>query len=188
MGRESLERTLGARVTHTDAWIANAGNITPFHCAGGPNLFCMIHGEKRWTLVSPAHSHAMYPAIGRNDHALYVDSKIPGTPADALGALAGFPLFRRAPRLVAHLKAGDVLYNPAWWWHQVENLTETVAVAQRILPTAYLPDRFSLFLYALSVSSRPHIMLRAIRGQRMRDDVLHLADVRRADPAWREAS
>ena len=34
-----------------------------------------------------------------------------------------FPLYRYVPKYVAHLKPGDVLFNPRWWWHAVDNLT-----------------------------------------------------------------
>ena len=61
-----LDACFDVDVSHTDLWMANKGNISPFHCAGGANLFCMVHGSKRWTLVSPRETPLMYPEVGRN--------------------------------------------------------------------------------------------------------------------------
>lgn len=177
LGIDPLMQRVGYGATRTDLWMAPGGNISPFHTAGGGNLFCMVHGEKRWTLVPPNQSRFMYPEVGRNAHALYVDSKLPATPAPALDSLAErFPLFAQAGYQVAHLKAGDVLYNPPWWWHQVENLTETVAAAHRFQPRRYRPDLMNAYFYGLSAMSRPKFLYDIARGQVMSDDATHLAD------------
>lgn len=90
-----------------------------FHCANNFNAFTMLHGRKRWTLVHPDHSYFMYPIVSR--HSAYVASIINHVEAPP-GATE---LFGFCPRYEVVLEPGDVLFNPPWWWHQVENLDET---------------------------------------------------------------
>ena len=169
-------------VTRTDLWLAAGGNISPFHTAGGGNLFCMVSGEKRWTLVSPDQSARMYPEIGRNNHGLYFDSAIPATPAPNLDSVhAAYPRFAGVTYLTAHLRPGDVLFNPPWWWHQVENLTETVAAAHRFNPKNWRPNAMTAYFYALCVASRPRFLWDVAQGKTMSDDATHLADHRLRD-------
>lgn len=43
-----------------------------------------------------------------------------------------FPLYKFAPKMVATLEPGDVLFNPPWQWHMIENLEdESIGVATR---------------------------------------------------------
>ncbi len=43
-----------------------------------------------------------------------------------------FPLFKYCPVYTAEINAGDVLFNPPWWWHSIKNVTPTtVGVASR---------------------------------------------------------
>ena len=99
---------------------------TGFHCARSLNFFFMVEGEKSWTLVHPEHTPFMYPIL--NTYVASVASPI-GNPKFAD---RDFTLYRRIPKYRAHLKPGDVLMNPPWWWHEVQNLTpSTIAVATR---------------------------------------------------------
>ena len=44
------------------------------------------------------------------------------SPVDILSPdLNRFPLFRRARRLECTLRPGDVLFMPAFWWHEVQS-------------------------------------------------------------------
>jgi hypothetical protein len=98
-----------------------------FHCAGIWNFFYMIEGRKKWTFVDPALTWMIYPSINIS--------------AVAFSSLVSFPdkcdlsvykLYKYCPRYSVELNPGDVLFNPPWWWHAVDNLTLTsVAVATR---------------------------------------------------------
>ena len=110
-----------------------ASGVT-YHCANYGNLFFMVKGRKKWTFVDSAHSFFLYPTfptVMRNSisritwHTLHNEK---GT--EALNK--HFPLFRYAPKYVYTLQPGDMLYNPAWNWHLVENLDdESIGVASR---------------------------------------------------------
>ena len=69
----------------------------------------------------------MFPAINRN--AIYQSCAIkdPNTVLERYK-----PLWRIVPRYSAVLERGDVLLNSPWWWHCIENLSDSsVAVATR---------------------------------------------------------
>jgi hypothetical protein len=97
-----------------------------YHCANNVNLFLMLHGRKRWTFVDPAWSYGMYPWVTRSG--AYVASIVGHrelSPDDQV-------LVEACPRWQVELEPGDVLLNPPWWWHEVENLdAETVGCATR---------------------------------------------------------
>lgn len=100
-------------------WLGTAANISS-HYDTTDNLACVIAGRRRFTLYSPE-------LIGR----LYVgplDNTMAGPPVSlAASAPAGseneFPLFAeiRDQALRVELEAGDALYLPKLWWHQVES-------------------------------------------------------------------
>jgi hypothetical protein len=117
-----------------------------FHCANNFNAFTMLHGRKRWTFVHPAFSYWMYPIVSR--HSAYVASIIHHVEAPP----GADDLFRYCPRYEVVLEPGDVLLNPPWWWHQVENLDdETVGCASRWIGTG-VPDTNPLFSFAQTSS------------------------------------
>ncbi len=98
---------------------------SPAHFAVSPNLFYMIEGGKRWTIVDPAFSYLTYAVLN---------------PIDGFTALCWMdeadaercPLYRFCPRFEVDLKPGDLLYNPRYWMHSVVNLTkQSVGVAVR---------------------------------------------------------
>lgn len=103
------------------------GTGTAFHCANAYNFFFQIEGVKKWTFVDPRWTMFMFPAINRN--AIYQSCAIkdPNTVINRYK-----PLWRVEPRYSAVLERGDVLLNPPWWWHCIENLSDSsVAVATR---------------------------------------------------------
>ena len=100
-------------------WLGTAANISS-HYDTFDNLACVIAGHRRFTLYSPEHIARLY--IGP------IDNTMSGPPvslaaAAPVGDIAKFPLFEaiRDQALVAELEAGDALYMPKLWWHQVES-------------------------------------------------------------------
>jgi hypothetical protein len=100
-------------------WLGTAANISS-HYDTFDNLACVIAGRRRFTLYAPE-------LIGR----LYVgplDNTMSGPPVSLaasapFGSDKQFPLFEeiRDQALQAELEAGDALYLPKLWWHQVES-------------------------------------------------------------------
>ena len=104
-----------------------------WHCATGNNLFFMIQGRKRWTFIHPDHGWLLYPLVNQTCQTLVSPlAFLMGRRYDIEYIRKHFPLFEFCPRQEATLEPGDVLFNPTWNWHNVENLTEeSVAVSSR---------------------------------------------------------
>ena len=105
-----------------------------YHCANYNNFFFMIQGRKKWTFVDSSHSFFMYPTfprIMRNSISRLTWAMLHSENSKELIA-KHFPLFRYAPKYQYTLQPGDMLFNPSWNWHLVENLdTDSVGVASR---------------------------------------------------------
>ena len=99
-------------------WLGTAANVSS-HYDTFDNLACVIAGTRRFTLYPPGLISRLY--IGPIDHTM-------AGPPVSLAASSPqdderFPLFRdvRDQAWVCELGAGDALYLPKLWWHQVES-------------------------------------------------------------------
>ena len=98
------------------------GTGTTLHCAMKSNFFFNIKGRKKWTFIDPKYSKYMKGAL--SESALFVVSK--------LDYFKNKSILDKIPKYEIILEEGDVLFNPCWWWHCVENLSNyTIGVANR---------------------------------------------------------
>lgn len=101
-------------------WVGNAVTVST-HYDLSDNIACVVGGRRRFTLFPPDQLANLY--VGPLDFTLagqpvsMVDVKAPD--------LQRFPRFAKAleTALVFELDAGDAIYIPPLWWHQVESLT-----------------------------------------------------------------
>ena len=110
-------------------FIGGPGTGAVFHCANELNCFLNIYGKKQWYFVHPKYAAAMYST--NFNKGFFVGSFVKhNAPRGFLEA--EFPLYNRVPKLRITLEPGDMLINPPWWWHAVNNVTPaTIAVASR---------------------------------------------------------
>lgn len=100
-------------------WIGNAITVQT-HFDPLYNVACVVGGRRRFTLFPPDQVANMYMGP--------VDFTPSGTPISLVTLhqpdLARFPRFAEALRHArqAELGAGDAMYIPYGWWHQVESL------------------------------------------------------------------
>jgi hypothetical protein len=98
-------------------WLGHASNVS-CHYDTVDNLACVVAGRRRFTLYAPELIGRLY--VGPIDHTMSGPpvSLAASSPPDA----ARYPDFEavREQALVAELEAGDALYLPKLWWHQVE--------------------------------------------------------------------
>jgi|KBSSwiStaDraftv2_1062776.scaffolds.fasta_scaffold00497_4 hypothetical protein len=147
----------GARI-----WLGTASNVSS-HYDTFDNLACVVAGRRRFTLYAPELISSLY--IGP------LDNTMSGPPVSlAASAAAGssdkFPLFEqiRDQALRVELEAGDALYLPKLWWHQVESLADFNGLVN------YWWDAFSagpdapytaLLLSMITIAERPPAERRA---------------------------
>lgn len=97
---------------------------TPLHSETTAFFYIMADGEKKWTLYSPTALPLINPETeGRG----YNYTKLNLDKPDA----TKYPGFQYLTRYTCHLKKGDILFVPAWMWHEVESLTNAWGVSYR---------------------------------------------------------
>lgn len=96
-------------------FIGAQGTTTPLHAGIPTNFFVQVRGRKRWRIYPPNIFLYIDPPAARL-HYYYSDAN-PDKP-DAVR----FPLFPLADCYETTLEPGDILWNPPYWWHYVENV------------------------------------------------------------------
>jgi hypothetical protein len=104
-------------------WIGPGGHVEPLHFDTAHSVIGEVVGRKRVKLFPPTSYFALYPfpwwsPIGSSFSRVDVDNP----------DLSLFPRVTAARSIECTLEAGDVLFIPAGWWHQVYCL-ETHAVS-----------------------------------------------------------
>ena len=93
---------------------------TVVHCAFVNNLFVQAYGTKDWVIYPARYVQLFMPPVDR----------MPTFRSDAEYASPEekIELFSRLQRWTVQLQAGDVLFNPAFYWHYVSNASTTISV------------------------------------------------------------
>jgi hypothetical protein len=99
-------------------WMGHASNVST-HYDTMDNLACVAAGSRRFTLFAPQLIGNLYVGPIDNTMAGQPVSLAASSPPDR----DRFPLFEEIKHqsLIAELQAGDALYLPKLWWHQVES-------------------------------------------------------------------
>jgi hypothetical protein len=103
-------------------WLSAANTSSPLHRDPPDNLFAQILGRKRFVLLAPGETENLYPYriwSGLPDFAR-ADAERPD--------YARFPRLRRARPVTCEVGAGEVLYLPRYWWHQVTSVERSASV------------------------------------------------------------
>jgi hypothetical protein len=102
------------------------------HAAVGCNMFRMITGRKKWWLIPPSQTAYVRPALNKNGFSAHTLTKV----GKEDGAVAS-PYMNKLMRYTVVLEPGDVLLNPAWFWHGIKNLGENDDELVIGVPTRY---------------------------------------------------
>lgn len=103
---------------------------TTIHCALTINLFRQISGRKKWYFIPPSQTPYLRAKVYANGFSATSKTIQPHN------GKAGSPWFNKLKRYTVTLEPGDLLLNPPWWWHGVENLPGeelVVGVATRFI-------------------------------------------------------
>ena len=144
-----MGRTLG--VIH-HMFIGGAGSYTPLHNAITPFFFVNICGVKRWALIPNQYLALLDPAadgFGYNHSGANID----------LSNVDAFPGFDCIERLEAVMQPGDVLFNPSWMWHCVQNESPTIGLRYGLYhPRTMVSESYTLFLVRLLAARNPSVL------------------------------
>jgi hypothetical protein len=144
-----LDGTTAGRI-----WLGHPSKVSA-HYDSLDNLACVVAGVRRFTLFPPEVTDRLYMGP--------IDFTMAGQPV-SLAAAAGrdderYPLFRevRDRALVAELRAGDAIYIPKLWWHQVEATSPFNVLVNYWWDAFATPDAPSigLLLSMIAIAERP---------------------------------
>lgn len=109
----------------TVVWLGQKGTVTPLHFDLPHNFYAQLHGAKHWLLLPPNAWERVYPypALHPGAQLAQVDTLRPDTGRFPNYGLDGMHAFE------AVLNAGDVLYVPPLWFHQVTALNTSISVS-----------------------------------------------------------
>ncbi|XP_066934010.1 bifunctional peptidase and (3S)-lysyl hydroxylase JMJD7-like [Clytia hemisphaerica] len=133
------------KLSHLNIWISNGRTLGKLHFDPFDNFLCQLRGNKRLTIFEPHRNYDLYEAhiqeamLGYNpksgkfrNHELLDSTSMVMSPIDILKPdFDRFSNFTRAKPMECHLNEGDVLFLPAFWWHEVQSYPN--AVEQRNL-------------------------------------------------------
>ena len=103
--------------------IGEPANVTPCHYDEQENFFAQVSGYKRCILLDPVMFKCVYPfpVYHPCDRQCMVDLRNPD--------FNRFPKLKDVKGCEAIVGPGDVLYIPAYWFHQIESMKEiTISV------------------------------------------------------------
>lgn len=104
-------------------WIGPRGTLTPLHRDDSDNLFAQVWGEKSFILAAPHHRAALGTWSTSPQGGLDGCDVNPDAPD-----YERFPDARAVPFLRLTLGAGDLLFLPEGWFHQVASLSASLSV------------------------------------------------------------
>jgi hypothetical protein len=106
----------------------------PLHYDYPNNFFAQLYGTKRFVIFSPQDTPHLYPYAcdAAMAHCSHVDVNDPD--------LMTYPRFESASAFTFELQAGELLFLPSFWWHQVQGTGVSVSV------NLWWPTRLSQFL------------------------------------------
>jgi hypothetical protein len=99
-------------------WLGPAGTKTPLHHDTSNILFCQIHGQKRLHLCAPWERDLL--ADARDMYSAHDPEAPPGTARALPSSVRVYEV---------ELSAGEALFLPVGWWHQVLALTPSVSLS-----------------------------------------------------------
>lgn len=108
-------------------WIGSSGVVTPLHHDAWTGLLFQLTGSKRVLMFPPTERPNLYftsPFAAKDRW-----SNLPARSDDA--DPARYPKFPKANGFEGQLDAGDVLFIPAFWSHEVEALEANISIPFR---------------------------------------------------------
>jgi DNA-binding MarR family transcriptional regulator len=105
----------------TKTWIGPAGTVTPLHCEYNDSLFAQISGSKSFFLYPPHASEAL--KLEEVNSVLFASQFDPQNPD-----FSEYPEMKSMPPIECVVKAGELLYLPAGWFHHVTEKTFSFSI------------------------------------------------------------
>lgn len=140
--------------THYHFFLGPGRAHSKTHAEPTHNFFAQIHGQKRWLILPPKYSGIMRPRVERapyfmSDIALKFEAQDPVVNSVALEAV---------------LNPGDILFNPAFNWHYVENPVDSIGVGFRWADMGAMIKSSPLMTFLYLCSTNPPLLYSVIHS------------------------
>jgi len=103
-------------------WLSGVDTCSPLHRDWPENLYAQVFGRKRFLMVHREQTRRVYRRPFYSGAPNF--SRMNAENAD----YERFPLFRGVPRIEFEVAAGELLYIPRMWWHQVRSLEVSASI------------------------------------------------------------
>lgn len=131
------------------SFIGAKGRTTPLHDDMTAFFSLLPFGKKKWTLFSTAYKPIISPEITSHGHN-FSNVKIDDPDLNL------YPGMNLIDRYECVLNEGDILYVPAWMWHEVENLEDSWGVGYRFPDVRQAIDQsLTFFLKRIFLTEPP---------------------------------
>jgi len=117
------------KVLEVNLWSGSNNITTPLHYDVTHNFYVQIRGRKRFVLFPPKDWRKLYlfPRVHPSSRSSQIAAQMPDVDTKS------FPDFEGAQPYEVVLEAGDVLFIPAYWFHQPTAITTTAADVPMVL-------------------------------------------------------
>ncbi len=106
----------------TRLWLSASGTCSPLHRDWPENLYAQVFGSKRFLMVHRRDTRRVYRRPIFSGAPNFSQLNAENTDYER------FPLFRDVPRVEFEVAAGELLYIPRMWWHQVRSLEVSASI------------------------------------------------------------
>lgn len=114
---------LNPRRSSVNAWIGQPNVIAHCHYDGYHNFYAQLYGRKKFTLFRPTNWPGLYPYPFL--HPSHAQTQVNSSDQEDVKR---FELFKMVEAVEVSLEAGDLLYMPPLWFHEVESLSLSISV------------------------------------------------------------
>lgn len=109
------------KIQEINLWVGPGGNTSPLHYDLSNNFFIQLYGSKKFLLYSPAEFYNLYPnsCFSQTPHIskILIDSNT-----------NNYPKLQKVKPIEIIISPGEMLFLPAYWWHQVYSIDTTISV------------------------------------------------------------
>jgi hypothetical protein len=168
-------------------FIGPKNSATGLHCAGSCNIFVQVFGKKHWKLYPPYYTMILDPNPVKNVYRHAPMRGKDGLPFDPFNPDYDRPyeLFRYIDHLDAELSPGDVLWLPPYYWHCVQNPTDSIGVSYRWLPPLYGFTIAPLYLFLDFCATNPPLW-KGLKMVSKDSNLIYLAETGQLDNYLKE--
>lgn len=137
-----------------NVFIGGEGSKTPPHHSFSNNIFIQVYGEKEWVIYPTYYSIVFDPDPAKNMYRGITERN--GKHFDPFNPdFEKHPLFKYIDGYRVVLEPGDILYNPAYWWHTILNHSDSIGVGYRWLPPIHCYKKHPFYFTLDMLTTKP---------------------------------